>query len=130
MENLINFFENKGAKTGRSGLGANVASAWFNKKNNDFQMTFSNEKLLDFNYVKIGTIGEALVIVFYENKPDSNSFKTSKRGTSRKNLCVSGKSLVEVVFEKFGKKLDGQRDRIVVEFEFLTENIISLKKIA
>lgn len=124
MENLISFFEKEERRTK---LEKNTISVWFNKKNNNYAVTFSDEKLSVFKYARIGILGENLVIVFYSQKPSDNYFTISNTGSKKTTCVIHGKSFVSPIFKKFGKDFKSEKERILIEFESITESIIVLK---
>jgi hypothetical protein len=126
MKELIKMFDwsNDREKNLRNNLGENQISFWYNKKNGGYSCTFSTNKIRTAKFVNVGMLNDRIALVFNDN----NGFPVRKSGNvnnqNRQTRSFSSKELIEMVYKINDKPLDKDKFRIVLGFDFLTDEII------
>lgn len=126
MEDLIKMFDwsEQRTKTGRNSLNDNQMSFWYNKKNGGYSCTFSTDKIRPAKFVNIGMLNDRIALVFN----DSKGFTVRKSGNTNKRnkqtRSFSSKELIQMIYKIHNQPLDKEKHRIVLSFDFLTDEII------
>jgi hypothetical protein len=122
MENLIKFFDFKSQnQRGVKKLVENEISVWYNSKNKNYCCTLNNGIQTDKPFVKIGKLGDSIVIVF----TDEQSLRVQRNGDKKRglqNLCFNSKEFTDLFFPNYDKI----KDRKIFKVQKINNDIYSI----
>lgn len=132
MQELIKFMDFSQNRSGRGRkLADKTISVWYNikpddSKKNVYAATMSNDISTDKRFVKIGMLGDEMVLVF-TNEPDGIRINGSIE--KRKNLVFHSKGFVEHIFpEVSSPDHEKLKDRKVFKLIPVSSDVYKIEK--
>jgi hypothetical protein len=118
-QNLIKFLDWGTSGHKGSAMKSNELSVWYNLKNKNYSITFSNDLDTDKKYIRFGKLGDNIAICFNND----SGVKISRVGKLNKNMKVDCKDFVQHFFSK----LDKEKDRKILKFKKITNDILIIE---